>query len=150
MSRQAAKSFPLLQLPPVRWRRGLFFAIASRYGTDEIPRHFFFEEPETHLHPAAQVEVMKVIAFLVNIGHSFVVTTHSPYILYVVNNMIQRFISLKEVIPEGEHRWLNPDKVAAYRLKQHADEGFQDVMDRGDTDLIDAQETGASGERVRR
>jgi hypothetical protein len=117
-----------------------FFVIASRYGTEEIPCHFFFEEPETHLHPTAQVEVMKVIALLVNIGHSFVVTTHSPYILYVINNMIQRFISLRGMIPEGEHRWLNPDTVAAYRLKQRADEGLQDVMDRGDTDLIDEQE----------
>ncbi len=127
-----------------------FFIIASRYGTDEIPRHFFFEEPETHLHPAAQVEVMKVIAFLVNMGHSFVVTTHSPYILYVMNNMIQRFISLRGIIPKGEHRWLNPDMVAAYRLRQHADESFQDVMDRGDTNLIDALRTGARGERVGR
>jgi hypothetical protein len=117
-----------------------FFAIAAKFGTDGKARYFYFEEPETHLHPAAQVKVMKVIAFLVNLGHSFVVTTHSPYILYVLNNMIQRFLSLKGVIPEGEHRWLDPETVAAYRLRQRSEDGFQDVMDRDDTNLIDAEE----------
>lgn len=117
-----------------------FFAIAAKYGTQVPKCHFFFEEPETHLHPAAQVEVMNVIALLVNRGHSFVVTTHSPYILYVLNNMIQRFLSLRKDVPADEHRWLDPDKVAAYRLRQRPEDGFQDVMDREDTNLIDAHE----------
>jgi hypothetical protein len=117
-----------------------FFAIAAKFGTGERTSDFYFEEPETHLHPSAQVAVMEVIVALVHLGHSFVVTTHSPYILYVLDNMLQRFLSLKGDILANEHRWLDPETVAAYRLGRRPEDGFQDIMDRGDTNLIDAHE----------
>ncbi|MBI5572434.1 MAG: ATP-binding protein [Desulfomonile tiedjei] len=119
-----------------------FFAIARCYGAlSRRSLDFYFEEPETHLHPSAQVEVMKAVAYLINRkAHSFFITTHSPYLLYVVNNMIQRHVSFKGKIPEGEERWLDPSKVAAYRLRQTAEPAVQDIVDRNDTQLIDAEE----------
>jgi len=111
-----------------------FFVIAATFGASESQIDFYFEEPETHLHPKAQVKIMEVIAFLVNQGHTFTITTHSPYILYIVNNLIQRFISYKGKVPEGQVA-LNPKDVCAYRFTDKAEE----IMDE-ETNLIDANE----------
>ena len=109
-----------------------FFVIGAAFGVGKEPVDFYFEEPETHLHPRAQVEIMKAIVFLVNHGHRFVITTHSPFLLYVLNNMIQRFLTYGENPPEGTIA-LDPEKVAAYRMG--SDPGT--IMDREDTGLID-------------
>ena len=111
-----------------------FFVIAATFGASESQIDFYFEEPETHLHPKAQVKIMEVIAFLVNQGHTFTITTHSPYILYIANNLIQRFISYKGRVPEGQVA-LNPKDVCAYRFTDKAEE----IMDE-ETNLIDANE----------
>jgi len=111
-----------------------FFVIAATFGARESQIDFYFEEPETHLHPKAQVKIMEVIAFLVNHGHTFTVTTHSPYVLYIVNNLIQRFISYKGEVPEGQVA-LNPKDVCAYRFTDKAEE----IIDE-ETNLIDANE----------
>ncbi len=111
-----------------------FFVIAATFGNSKSQIDFYFEEPETHLHPKAQVKIMEVIAFLVNQGHTFTITTHSPYILYIVNNLIQRFISYKGKVPNGQVA-LNPKDVCAYRFTDKAEE----IIDK-ETNLIDANE----------
>ncbi len=46
------------------------------------------EEPEAHIYPLLQKEVMEYIAFFTNMHDSSVfITTHSPYILTVANNL---------------------------------------------------------------
>jgi hypothetical protein len=92
-----------------------FFAIAKEFVASNKPYDFYFEEPETHLHPNAQVEVVKTIAYLISRGHRFVITTHSPFILYVINNLIQAHIAHKGNPPDGEFS-IDPDHVAAYCL----------------------------------
>ena len=72
-------------------------------------------------------------------GHSFVVTTHSPFIGYVVDNMIQRYISHKGKVPKDQIA-LNPDDVAAYRLRQRPEDPPEDIMDRKDTKLLKLDE----------
>jgi predicted ATPase len=47
------------------------------------------EEPEAHLFPAAQRKIMEIVTRFINLTGSFVlITTHSPYILTAVNNLI--------------------------------------------------------------
>ncbi len=113
-----------------------FFAIAATFGAFIANADFYFEEPETHLHPRAQVEVMKTIAYLVNHGQRFVLTTHSPFLLYVVNNMIQRFLSTPQGAPEEKAIALDPAQVAAYRLGKSPGE----ILDRGGTELLNLDE----------
>jgi hypothetical protein len=49
----------------------------------------FIEEPEAHLFPVSQKHIMSLIALIYNRkSHHFVLTTHSPYILVALNNMI--------------------------------------------------------------
>jgi hypothetical protein len=50
--------------------------------------YLIIEEPESHLHPAVQRDVAKVIARLVNAGVTTVITTHSDYFMTQLNNLI--------------------------------------------------------------
>ena len=48
-----------------------------------------FEEPEAHLHPAAQTDMAEILARLVNAGVRVVVTTHSDWLLKEIGNLIR-------------------------------------------------------------
>ena len=47
------------------------------------------EEPESHLHPAEQVEVINLLAKVVSAGIRVVVTTHSEWVLNGLANIVQ-------------------------------------------------------------
>jgi len=47
------------------------------------------DEPEINLHPAAQVEIIEFLAMLVWGGLHVILTTHSPYIVAHLANLIQ-------------------------------------------------------------
>jgi len=57
-------------------------------GKIHQPFYLHIEEPEIHLHPAAQVVIVKLLAYLVNQGFRVVVTTHSSTVLYALNNLL--------------------------------------------------------------
>jgi predicted ATPase len=77
------------------------------------------EEPEAHLFPEAQKEISNLIALMSNIEKSqVIITTHSPYILAAINNLI--FANKIGAIKEEEvsakinkNLWINRDKVYA-------------------------------------
>lgn len=53
----------------------------------------YIEEPEAHIFPAAQKQIIQLIAFVFNaskenIPYQFLITTHSPYILTSLNNLL--------------------------------------------------------------
>jgi len=82
------------------------------------PKFLHIEEPETHLHPTAQIAIVKMLAYLVNQGFHVLLTTHSLFIAYALNNLIMAHIKLgpeKNVknMPTPQVR-LAPDKVTAY------------------------------------
>ena len=47
------------------------------------------DEPEMSLHPAAQVELTEFFGMLVNAGLNILITTHSPYIVDHISNLIR-------------------------------------------------------------
>jgi AAA15 family ATPase/GTPase len=47
------------------------------------------DEPEAHLHPAAQTEMAKTLGRLVRAGVRVVVTTHSDWLLMEIGNLIR-------------------------------------------------------------
>ena len=82
------------------------------------PFHIHVEEPEIHLHPAAQVAIVKILAYLVNQGFKVLVTTHSLTVLYTLNNLVTASQMLPpelrdDRVPEPEVR-LKPEQVSAY------------------------------------
>lgn len=46
------------------------------------------EEPEAHLYPDAQKDISEILALMSNQSCELLITTHSPYILGAVNNLI--------------------------------------------------------------
>ena len=60
--------------------------------TSMFTRCFIVEEPEAHLFPIAQGQIVSLIASAYNsrnVLSSYTITTHSPYILTAFNNLIQ-------------------------------------------------------------
>lgn len=55
---------------------------------NETKSFIIIEEPEAHLYPSAQKTISEIISVFSNQNNSALVTTHSPYILGSVNNMI--------------------------------------------------------------
>lgn len=84
------------------------------------------EEPEAHLHPTTQRHFMHIIALMRNhIDSQIVMTTHSPYLLAVLKNLLtagRRAKKNPKAAAEMEARvpklcWLIPEDVEVYHLK---------------------------------
>lgn len=81
------------------------------------------EEPEAHLFPVAQKEIIDLIALLANQTHNQVLlTTHSPYILSSFNNLLYAHNlgsgqpeQVKQVV--NRHLWVDPKRLDAYILE---------------------------------
>lgn len=58
------------------------------YLVTNRPTMFIIEEPESHLFPPSQKYITELISLVCNQGHSVLVTTHSPYILGSLNNLL--------------------------------------------------------------
>ena len=93
------------------------------------------EEPEAHLYPMAQKYLIELFAILLNESNSqIIMTTHSPYVLSIVNNLlfaarvvrknVQAAQEVNEIIPEL--CWLNPDTTNVYFLKNGVAESVFD------------------------
>ena len=81
------------------------------------------DEPELNLHPLGQAKVLEAIAILVNSGVRVVLTTHSPYVLAHLNNLIagSREASIRtrqaaELYLKDGRAFLDPNDVGAYEL----------------------------------
>ena len=68
------------------------------------------EEPEAHLHPAAQTEMAKALGRLVRAGVQVVVTTHSDWLLMEIANLIREG-ELEEKIGEPDSENLLPSSL---------------------------------------
>lgn len=83
----------------------------------ELPADFALhvEEPEIHLHPEAQCDVMRTLVMLAAAGIQVMVTTHSLTSLYVLNNMMIKFKKHgKDWAAEHPGEAVDPGIVAAY------------------------------------
>lgn len=107
----------------------------------------FVEEPEIHLHPAAQRSMVQILALLVNAGFRVVVTTHSLTVLYALNNLIQASRLMDgelEGTPPPDRR-LSADDVSVYAFAEGA--APRQLVDT-EKAFIDESELGAVGEEL--
>ena len=101
--------------------------------------YFIIEEPESHLFPNSQKLVMEFIALVCNgNGNQLFLTTHSPYILGTINNLLYADKVSKDVDESqlsriiSKNKWLNYDKVNAIfvqngKIKSCLDEEFKSI-----------------------
>ena len=76
---------PLLTILP-------YFMERESFGNRKIKNMVYIEEPEAHPFPMAQSALIEVLAKLVKLSGNtldMVVTTHSPYVLAKLNNLIK-------------------------------------------------------------
>lgn len=86
--------------------------------------YFIVEEPESHLYPDAQKLITEFIALVKNAGNQVMLTTHSPYILGTLNNLLYASkISgqvnnedLSKIIYAGE--WIAFDSLSSYYVNE--------------------------------
>jgi predicted ATPase len=73
----------------------------------DTKKSYTFEEPELNLFPIAQKSLVELLAEKVlNHGHQMIITTHSPYILTSINNLLFASKILTEY-PESKEKLVN-------------------------------------------
>ncbi|GAG92372.1 unnamed protein product, partial [marine sediment metagenome] len=63
--------------------------IMALQNSDITQLSIMFEEPEAHLHSSLQIDIAKVISYLVNKGTFIQVTTHSDLFLTQINHLVR-------------------------------------------------------------
>lgn len=110
--------------------------LLSKYYTEikKKGKTFIIEEPELNLFPNAQQKLMQyLVNSVVHYNNSILLTTHSPYILTSLNNMLFAYQVGKKNSVEttklvDEKFWLDPVEVSAYRLLPNGQ--CEDIFDR--------------------
>ncbi len=105
----------------IRILQDLFIVLLEKQAVFRV-----IEEPEAHLYPVAQKNIIDLIATVVkNTESQIIITTHSPYILSVFNNLLystkvaqknkSNLKQINKIIPE--YSQLNSKNFRAYSLK---------------------------------
>ncbi|MCL6234035.1 ATP-binding protein [Acinetobacter sp. ANC 5579] len=113
----------------------------------------FIEEPEAHLFPESQAKIMSLLTYFGNMdfpSFSFFITTHSPYLLSILNNFLYGSKLIKEgkinidqyIEITGGARPINTDEVNAFTL---VDGNSLSLMDEDgvfiDSNVLDSAST---------
>lgn len=125
---QSQINYPSFVYKPEGWKRDLPLMNASSMVSELAPvvlylRHvvqpgdlLIIEEPESHLHPAMQVEFTRQLAAAVQAGVRILITTHSEWVLEELANLVR----LSE-LPKERRTGINdadvvltPDQVGAW------------------------------------
>ncbi len=125
---QSPIDYPSFVYRPNGWKQDLPLMNASSMVSELAPvvlylRHvvqpgdlLIIEEPESHLHPAMQVEFTRQLAAVVQSGIRIIITTHSEWVLEELANLVR----LAEVPKErrmgigDEDVVLSPDQLGAW------------------------------------
>ena len=131
-SKESATGYPEFLYRPDGWREDLPLMNASSMVSELAPvvlylRHvvkpgdvLIIEEPESHLHPAMQVEFIRHLAAAVNAGVRVMLTTHSEWVLDELANLVH-LSSLPESDREGiggADYALSPDDVGVWLFER--------------------------------
>ena len=90
--------------------------------------NIIIEEPELNLFPKTQTKlVYDILKFIKKERDNVVITTHSPYILYALNNCIQAWLAnrenpetiedLQETLSFTKESFINPEIVSVWELE---------------------------------
>lgn len=114
------------------------------YMLNNKKSYFIIEEPESHLFPNAQKLITEFISLAKNSGNKILLTTHSPYILGTLNNMLYANRISKKVNNAAldkiiDHlKWIDSKKMSAYYVKEGKIQSCMDEEFEGiDNDVID-------------
>lgn len=81
---------------------------------NNIKTFIILEEPEAHLYPNAQKKIIELLAMFKSKSNELLLTTHSPYILGTVNNLLFANQISKDMKNDIANRILEKDKQAEF------------------------------------
>lgn len=125
----------------------IMLAALPLLASPPVGQTVYIEEPEAHLFPSAQRNIVELIATVFNSRKEqlqFFITTHSPYVLTALNNLLQAGLLYEESSEDIQHQLekivsryksLDVDDLSAYVL---SDGKCQSIV-CPDTGLIDAR-----------
>ncbi len=129
--------YPSFFYRPKGWQRDLPLMNASAMVSELAPvvlylRHIvhpgdtlIIEEPETNLHPQAQVDFTRVLAAAVKAGIRIIITTHSEWVLEELANLVR----MSELSPERREGLeaadfaLTQDEIGAWFFDSNGENG---------------------------
>ena len=138
--KKSETNYPFFTYQPDGWEDELPLMRASSMVSELAPmvlylRHIvepgnviIIEEPESHLHPAKQVELTKQLATLVDKGFRVIITTHSQWILEALANVVQRS-SLSQGKNVDNEVTLGADKVGAWLFRPEGQLPMKSVVE---------------------
>ena len=93
--------------------------------------YMILEEPESHLYPEAQSMVAEILGMFLHPGNHMLLTTHSPYILGAINNLLYACTLAKQgkevtriIVSE---KFLDAETTSSYYVDEG---GLRDIIDR--------------------
>lgn len=109
-------NLPFVSQEKARECKSLYDALTQTSSAD-----IYLEEPEQNLFPQTQVElVYDMLARSSKRGDSLFIATHSPYVLYALNNSMMGFLA-KDTLPSSmlgkSNSWTSPEEVAVWELR---------------------------------
>ena len=119
VERAEVSGYPRFTYKPEGWKDGLPLMNASSMVSELAPVVLYLrylvrpgnvlivEEPESHLHPAMQVEFIRQLALLVQSGIRVIITTHSEWVLEELANIVRR-----SKIPQSQNSKAVQDGIA--------------------------------------
>ncbi len=123
----------------------LWLALNEFFDRESANHFVYIEEPEAHLFPLAQGILTEYFATLLGAsqGQKMLITTHSPYILAKINNLLKAGSlaakspkkiqnAIEDILPK--QAWLTPGTTAAYAIMER-----KVVSILGEDGLIDGE-----------
>jgi len=87
-------------------------------AVDSKPVFRVIEYPESGLFPLSQKSLLEVIALVADrTGSQMIITTHSPYILTAINNLLLAHLVYSKSKDFGDHIAIDPSQFGAFMLK---------------------------------
>ena len=133
MVKRPAGGYPEFRYRPQKSEHALRMSHSSAMVSELAPLVFFLrgvvrpgdtliiEEPEAHLHPAAQTKVALTLARLVRVGVRVIITTHSNWLLEQISNLVREgeVMKLEENRMEPPETWLTKEEVGAWLFREN-------------------------------
>ena len=131
LSKRAEVGYPEFVYRPDDWTRDLRLMNTSSMVSELTPvvlflRHvvgpgegLIIEEPESHLHPAMQIEFVRHLAAAVRAGIRVIITTHSEWVLEELANLVH-LSNLPESQRDGiggADSALTPDQLGIWAIR---------------------------------
>ena len=129
--------------------------VLFNFVLNQVKALFIIEEPESHLYPNTQKLVMEFISRCMKNGSRVLITTHSPYVLGSINNMLyahkvsmkkpEKIQELRAIIDDAT--WIDYQNLSAWIMKDgKIEDCCEDELEAIKNEVIDGASEEINGE----